>query len=79
MAEISAKWCSGRTVSFSGRVCYVVSLKQYLDPYIHEPQVLAGIQDIGPNGNFSQEEMVMIDGRNALSVFPSVAKKLGLM
>lgn len=50
----------------------------FLDPYVHEAQVQAGIQAIGPNGNFSQEEMVMIDGRNALSLFPSVAEKLGL-
>ncbi|KAL1845461.1 hypothetical protein Daus18300_014527 [Diaporthe australafricana] len=48
-------------------------------PYIHKPQVQAGIQDIEPNGNFSLEEMTMIDGLNALGVFPSVAEKLGLV
>lgn len=48
------------------------------DPFVHEAQVLAGIQSIEPGGNFSTEEMEMINGRNALNVFPSIAKKLGL-
>ncbi|KAI3393875.1 hypothetical protein diail_3550 [Diaporthe ilicicola] len=48
-------------------------------PYVHEPQVQAGIQEIQPNGNFSLGEMLMINGRNALGVFPSVAEKLGLL
>ncbi|POS73099.1 amidohydrolase [Diaporthe helianthi] len=47
-------------------------------PYVHEAQVQAGIKAIEPGGNFSSEEMAMINGRNALSVFPSVVGKLGL-
>lgn len=78
--ETSAKLCLERTVSIPGHDWYGVPLTKYsIDPYVHEPQVQAAIQEIGPNGNFSLEEMMMINGDNALSVFPSVADKLGLL
>lgn len=61
------------------RLMSCATYKSSLDPYVHEPQVQTGIQAIEPNGNFSLEDMAMINGRNALSVFPSVAEKLGLV
>ncbi|KKY39091.1 putative amidohydrolase 2 [Diaporthe ampelina] len=62
---------------YGGDVSKVVLGTDY--PYVHEAQVQAGIQAIEPDGNFTLEEMTMINGRNALAVFPSVAEKLGMV
>lgn len=58
--------------------CGSLLTNDHADPYVHEAQVQAGIRAIEPSGNFSAEEMEMINGRNALNLFPSVAEKLGL-
>jgi hypothetical protein len=81
MAGTLAGLCLGRIVSSHERDywCCALLTKFFLDPYVHEPQVQTAIQAVGPNGNFSVEEMAMIDGRNALAVFPSVAEKLGMV
>ncbi|KAH8749721.1 hypothetical protein F5883DRAFT_633554 [Diaporthe sp. PMI_573] len=72
----SAAQLLGMREFYGGDVSKIVVGTDY--PYVHQPQADSGLQAISSNGNFSPEEMSLINGRNALRVFPNVAEKLGL-
>lgn len=49
------------------------------DPYVPQAQAETALGTIPANGNFTAAEMALINGHNALGVFPGVATKLGLL
>ncbi|KAJ0120430.1 amidohydrolase [Diaporthe amygdali] len=72
----SAAQLLGMKEFYGGDVSKIVVGTDY--PYVHQPQAESGLKVINSNGNFSPEEMSLINGRNALAVLPAVADKLGL-
>ncbi|KAH8431615.1 amidohydrolase family protein [Aspergillus melleus] len=48
-------------------------------PYVPTNQAKPGLDSIKANGGFSADEMARINNGNALSVFPRIGEKLGLM